>query len=274
MVEGDIAPAVKLTNTMEWGFEEADFKFMMKLEPKGCFVALDDARFIGLTTTINFESLGWVGNVIVEMDYRDRGIGSILIQRSISYLKGRGVKTIGLYSYEDTIPFYEKLGFKRDKAFIYLVGSGVEYSETKTVKQMGDEDFKKAVELDKHCIGVSREKLLRNIFTKSRNLCYTTFEGDDLVGFVMARKSSNTVEAGPLICKAGSEGKAIDLLNVLLRSFIGFEVYLGVPEDKLKLITKLKAWKFREKFKVVKMYSGSILQDKGCVLAMESLERG
>lgn len=273
MVVGDVAPAIKLTDTMEWGFAEEDFKFMMKLEPEGCLVALDDAKLIGLTTTIRFENLGWIGNVIVEAEYREKGIGSIIVQRAISYLESIGATSIGLYSYVDTVPFYERLGFKRDKTFIYLVGSGAEVSEIGAVKPMGDKDFKKAVELDRDCIGVSREKLLRGIFSRSRNLCYVAFEGGDLLGFVMARGSSDAVEVGPLICK-GSEDEAVDLLNVLLRRFIGFDAYIGVPEDKFKTVSTLRTLKFREKFKVVRMYYGAIPRDKGCMLAIESLERG
>ncbi|MFH0748869.1 MAG: GNAT family N-acetyltransferase [Candidatus Bathyarchaeota archaeon] len=274
IVSSDIESAIQLTDTVEWGFSEEDFAFMMELEPDGCFVAFAASKFIGLTITVSFENIGWIGNVIVNSDYRDQGIGSLLIKYALSYLVKKGVNTIGLYSYVDAVPFYERLGFKRDKNFIYLVGSGIGHCDIKTVKPIREENFQKALELDKQCFGVSREKLLRRIFSGNRNFCYSISESDNLVGFIMARVSSPVVEIGPLISLKGLESKAIDLLNALLRKFIGFKVYIGLPEDTTTLISILKEWKFSEKFKVVRMYYGPRPKDSGCMLAIESLERG
>lgn len=270
----DIASAISLTDTMKWGLLEDDFKFMMELEPEGCFVAVDDTKFIGLVITVFFESLGWIGNVIVDPDYRARGVGSLLAQEGISYLKSRGATTIGLYSYLGTIPFYERLGFKKDEVFTYLIGSGAKCNKTKAVKRMKNEDFNEVLEFDKRCLGFSREKLLRGIFGRFRDLCYVADGKDGLTGFVMARKSSEAAEIGPLVCASRAENKAIELLYALLRRFIGLEVYIGVPENKRETLYTLKGLEFRELFKVVRMYYGNKPQNKGCIFAIESLERG
>ena len=274
MVVEDIASAVKLTDTRNWELTTEDFEFMMEMEPEGCFVILDDSKFIGLTIAVTFANLGWIGNVIVDRDYRRRGIGSLLIKHSINYFLSRDVTTIGLYSYMDVLSFYEKLGFKLDETFIYLSGSGVQLNKVTTVKRMEDEDFKTAVNLDRYCIGVSREKLLKGIFAVSKELCYVTYKDNTLIGFVMAAKSSKNVEIGPLICDSSSEDKAIDLVKAILRKFIGFNVHIGIPEKQFKMLSALRGLGFRDNFKVVRMYYGNVPPDKGCIFAMESLERG
>ena len=100
MVEGDIAPAVKLTDTMGWGFQDEDFKFMMKLEPQGCFIAEDDKRFVGLTTTISFESpmygyLYLMGKEILPLK-RTVIIGKALITTT-AYDETSGIEKVEFY---------------------------------------------------------------------------------------------------------------------------------------------------------------------------------
>jgi ribosomal protein S18 acetylase RimI-like enzyme len=274
MVGEDVTSAVQLTETMGWGFTEGDFQFMMDVEPGGCFVVRDGEKVVGLTTTIRFEHLGWIGNVIVDPVRRQMGIGSRLVRHAMKYLEDMGVTTIGLYSYLDTAHWYQRMGFKMDKTFVYLVGTGVEHVNVDNVKPIGEEDLEGVLELDRRCIGASREKLLRNIFTRSRRLCYTTYEGDDLVGYVMAVSASKSVEIGPLVCERSFMDRAIDLLQALLRMFIGCDVYIGVPQCDLNLLPTLKDLGFRVGFHTIRMYYGNPLQDTSCIVAMESLERG
>ena len=55
---------------------------------------------------------------------------------------------------------------------------------------------------------------------------------------------------------------------------MGLDVYIGVPEKQVETLSLLKESGFHEHFKVMRMYYGTKLQDKGCVFAVESLERG
>jgi N-acetylglutamate synthase-like GNAT family acetyltransferase len=245
---------------------------MLSLEPNGCFVVYDKRKLIGVLTTIQFEHHGWIGNVIVDSNYRGRNIGSDLVLHAMQFLQKRGVKTIGLYSYLDVVPFYDQLGFKRDERFEFLVGSGCQRGRSPNILPMRDLDFEKALALDRRCFGVSREKLLKPIFFGSKELCYATYEEDELIGFIMGGQYSKTAEIGPLICQ--SQDKAANLLTILLRHFINLEVYIGVPENKSKILLLLHELGFRESFKVLRMYYGYKPQYNDCIVAVESLERG
>jgi ribosomal protein S18 acetylase RimI-like enzyme len=272
MSSSDIAPAISLTDTAEWGLTESDFRFMINLEPNGCFVVYDRRKLIGILTTIQFDHYGWIGNVIVDSSYRGRNIGSDLVLHAIQFLQKRGVRTIGLYSYLDVVPFYDQLGFERDERFIFLVGSGCQSDRSRNILPMRDLDFEKALALDSRCFGFSREKLLRPIFLGSKELCYTIYEEDELIGFIMGGKYSKTAEIGPLICR--SQQKAADLLSILLRHFINLDVYIGIPEKKSEILQLLNELGFRESFKVLRMYYGYKPQVNDCIVAVESLERG
>ncbi len=267
----DFAFAVKLTDTMNWDYTEEDFKFMTDLEPKGCFIASKNGERVGITTTIRFDSLGWIGNVIVNQNYRLMGIGSNLVKHAMDYLRSQSVRTIGLYSYMDTIPFYEKIGFKSNTRFIRLVGIGVAGDlGVNAIRKMEEKDLRYVIEFDRLCTGVSRQKLLRRIFMESRDLCYTIFERKRLVGFIMARSA----QIGPLVCRPDFEEESINLLRAVLNKLVGLKVYIGVPEKRQHILDFLRNLSFREHFQVARMYYGDYLKDKNCTVAMESLERG
>ena len=50
----DFAFAINITDPVGWDLTEADFAFMLKLEPEGCFVLLDDSEKVGIATTVSF----------------------------------------------------------------------------------------------------------------------------------------------------------------------------------------------------------------------------
>jgi hypothetical protein len=50
----DLPFAVRITDEMGWGLAEEEFKFMMELEPQGCFVLFGDSKRVGLVTNVTF----------------------------------------------------------------------------------------------------------------------------------------------------------------------------------------------------------------------------
>ena len=72
MLNDDFEYAVNLTDTLDWNLSENDFKFMLNLEPEGCFVATVDSEKVGITTTICYNGVGWIGNVIVDKNFRNK----------------------------------------------------------------------------------------------------------------------------------------------------------------------------------------------------------
>ncbi|HKZ93989.1 MAG TPA: GNAT family N-acetyltransferase [Candidatus Bathyarchaeia archaeon] len=273
MAPNDFAFAIKLTDTMNWDLTRKDFEFMMNLEPRGCCVALDETRRVGLITTMHFGRVGWIGNVIVTPSNRSKGVGALLVKHAIDYLVGESATTIGLYAYVDTVQFYEKLGFKANSNFIRLVGQGFKMDQyTERIVRMAERDLEDVARFDERCMGWNREPLLKRIFRDSKDLCYVARDSNKLLGFIMA--DSYRQEIGPCVSSPRKPEVAINLLRAVLGTFSGLEIRVGVSESRLGIVEALREMKFQEEFKVVRMYWGQVLKDKGCLLAMESLERG
>jgi GNAT superfamily N-acetyltransferase len=265
--------AVQITDTMNWNLTTADFEFMIELEPAGCFVLLENSKKIGLATTVSFGTIAWFGNLIVNENHRKRGAGSQLVKHSVEYLTHKHVKTVGLYAYMDRIPFYERLGFKRDSEFTVLTGKGFSLPVKSVAGKAEKQDLQEIIEFDRSCFSSSRRKLLEPIILDPDNLCCISAEAERMVGYVVAKVYRQMGEIGPLICQKGREDAAVNLLRSVLSRLEGYEVSMYVPNKESTILNSLKTLGFTESFRVARMFFGSPIA-KGCICMAESLERG
>ena len=272
MRRSDFAFAIRLTDTMNWDLTEKDFTFLIELEPEGCFVAIADAKRVGITTTAHFGKIGCIGNVIVDAQYRSKGIGVRLVKEATRYLSDKYASTITLYAYQNTVEFYEKMGFKADYNLIRFTGEGQRSQEKyDNVRAMTQRDLEEAINIDYECMSWNRERLLRRKFAESGDLCHAARQNGKLVGFIMADRYRQ--EIGPLICRPNRDGEAISLLKTVLDKLIDVEIGIGISEKKPRIADALVQMSFKEEFRVTLMHLGEALPNTHCMVAMESLER-
>ncbi|MDP4142928.1 MAG: GNAT family N-acetyltransferase [Bacillota bacterium] len=77
-------------------------------------VVLDKEKLAGYSRLTNFDGIGKITNVVVDPEYIGRGIGSEMIKKHIAKAKGYSINCIYLNSRQDTVNFYEKIGFQCD----------------------------------------------------------------------------------------------------------------------------------------------------------------
>ncbi len=273
MTAEDFLFAVRITDTMNWQMAEKDFEFMLKLEPKGCFVLLYNSERVGIVTTVSFDKVGWLGNLIVDEAHRKRGAGTLLARHAVKYLTSKKVETIGLYAYIDKIPFYKRLGFEYDSEFIVLKGRGFSSQTTANLREAKKEDIQDIINCDKNCFGASRRKLLELILLDKNNSCYVSLENGQMLGYAMAKVYEDMAELGPLVCVQGRNDVAIDLLKANLNRLNGLGVSTCVPKREFTILNMLMKSGFTEGFRVARMFfKPRIFKD--CICIAESLERG
>ncbi len=269
----DFSFAVQLANSMNWDMTPADFEFMIKLEPDGCFVLFHGQERSGIATSISFGKAGWFGDLVVNEKFRRRGAGNLLTKHAIDYLKNKGVKTIGLYAYPNLVTFYKNLGFEPDIDFIVLKGKVTISSTHDMLKEATKRDVPEIIAFDRQYFGANRQKLLEPILFNQDNLCYVSTANSKITGYVAAKVYGKTAEVGPLICHANWEEGALILLETILSRLNGVEVFMCVPTKEAELLNMLTKAGFKEDFRVVRMFLGSAVA-QNCICAAESLERG
>ncbi|MCW3997520.1 MAG: GNAT family N-acetyltransferase [Candidatus Bathyarchaeota archaeon] len=273
MITEDFSFAVQLANTMDWKMTVKDFEFMLTVEPFGCFVLYDDLEKIGLATCVGYGRIGWFGNLVVKKEFRDQGAGGFLLKKALTYLRNKGVQTIGLYSYPKLTDFYKKFEFKINDEFIIFQGKPSFCEEFQEVSKAEKKDFSKLLEFDFDCLGFDRNKTLDLIFSDKSNIVYYSAQNNLLNGYIIAKICNQQAEIGPLVVKSNSESVAVDLLSKTLISLSGFDVFISVPKRNEDFIDLLVTAGLRKDTNIVRMFLGPSINND-CSYLPESLERG
>ena len=267
----DAGKACELTESEEWGFNETDFVRILDLFPGGSFVVEHGGKVIGLVTTSSYESTGWIGNVLVDIEFRSEGLGSVLVNRAITYLEEKGIESILLYSYEGLDNFYGKLGFRTLDGFTAYRGRIRATSRKTRTKIMEPDDMPDVIRLDRYSFGDDRSKLLFRLQKEFPDGCHVLKSQDEVVGYSMVQPSEGLTNIGPVIC-IGPRCETL-LIESIGLYFEGMDAFLAARRgrnDQLYLELGLEF-----SFGVTRMVRGPEPEgDPDTVLAIGALEKG
>ncbi|MCW3994758.1 MAG: GNAT family N-acetyltransferase [Candidatus Bathyarchaeota archaeon] len=265
--------AVELANTMNWNMTVEDFKFIASLEPEGLFLAMDGDKRVGIATCISYGRVGWFGNLVVEPNYRSKGAATQLVKHAIHYLQGRGVKTIGLYTYQNLTKFYGKVGFKEDVGFAVLRAENLRHKESLPFMRIRNKDLSLIEAFDREFFGGDRRRLLESIILEEGNVGFYHSENNAVTGYVAATVYDQLAWLGPLICHPDKLDTALGLVAAALSELAGKTVYTVVAKKETPLVDMFLSVGFKEDFSVTRMFLGEPA-GKNCIYLAESLERG
>jgi ribosomal protein S18 acetylase RimI-like enzyme len=224
--QSDLAAALLFTQQAQWNQTESDWQRLLKMEPHGCFVACTDARVIGTVTAVTYGTeLAWIGMMLVDPDFRGRGIGTRLMQTVLAYLQQSGVNTIKLDATPAGYKLYESLGFVTEA--ILERWEGVAGNTSPQELSGIDEQTRRLMfELDHRAFGVNRKEVLESLLTDSPidPLVKMLPTDEELRGFVLARQGGRASYVGPLV--ATDEHVALELFDGMLDQLAGEKVYV------------------------------------------------
>ncbi len=248
----DIPFAMELKNIEGWNQTESDWERYLLFEPDGCFIALYNNKPVGTVTTINYDNrFGWIGMVVVHPEYRRRGIGTAILNKAISYLKGIGVQTVKLDATPDGKKLYTKLGFIKEYEIVRKQGIGI-VTDCEDFAEIRTEDLDDIINFDADIFGTKRGKVIQSLSNKG---FIARDQKGNVQGYIMFRKGLRSYHIGP--CVSSSVYLAEGLFAFVLKMLAGEKVYLDIPilnEDGLKMIDK---YGFTVQRGFTRMYLGS-----------------
>ncbi len=107
----DIEQAIKLSNAENWNQTEKDWDLLIRNPLNICLSVLDGEKIIGTATAINYnDEIAWIGMVLVDSEYRGKGISKMLLSGLFEKLKS--CKSVKLDATPAGQPVYKKYGFK------------------------------------------------------------------------------------------------------------------------------------------------------------------
>jgi GNAT superfamily N-acetyltransferase len=253
MTIADVPAGMRLKDLAGWNQTAADWERFLSASPKGCFVAEAGGRVVGTATTIVYEGrFAWIGMVLVDPEFRGRGIGTRLLNQAIEYLDSRGVPTLRLDATPQGQPIYEKLGFIGEyevERWILERPAGEANSPT-----LGPPDLEDVLQLDREVFGADRSDLLRSLVCAAPGFTLAIRECGELAGYAFGRRGSRADHLGPWTAK--TESAACELVEEFLRRSSGERLLVDCLKSHPWAKTLLRAHGFEFSRPLTRMYRG------------------
>jgi len=222
----DIEEAFRLALAEGWNQTRDDWLRLLKHQPKGCFGAYCGERLVGtVTTSLYGNQLGWLGMMLVEREYRGRGIGGQLIAAALAYARGEGISTIKLDATPVGQPLYESFGFIPESASQRWERAG-EASQP-TGSNLVEQPDSRMHEVDRIAFGADRTAMLGMLTQQSCTRPILSADSAGKVrGYALARPGSRAIYIGPII--ALDSWLIPELVDDMSARFPGKAVYVDV----------------------------------------------
>lgn len=233
----DIGAALKLSAAEKWNQTEKDWSFLISSPENICLAAVENGKVIGSATAITYNNeVAWIGMVLVDKDFRGRGISLMLIYKLLEKLKH--CRSIKLDATPAGQPVYEKVGFSEEYKILRMIHPTGEFENISTgkneVTQVSEIDLKDVVDYDHHVFGANRKKLIEFLYNQNRGNSWMIKTGEKIDGFALAREGARFYQLGPVSAISPEIGKV--LIRKSLEKLKDKPVVIDVLEEKKELV--------------------------------------
>ncbi|HEY4788720.1 MAG TPA: GNAT family N-acetyltransferase [Bacteroidales bacterium] len=126
-------------------------------------------KIVGIGASIIFGNTGWIAHIIVDKNYRNKGIGSQIVNCLLEVFKKKSVLSCSLIATDLGKPVYMKAGFRTvaEYSFLRKEKPWKNRSISDCVIPFKEEYRSQIYDMDKKISGESRENLLANFLPSS-----------------------------------------------------------------------------------------------------------
>ncbi|MEX0884168.1 MAG: GNAT family N-acetyltransferase [Cyclobacteriaceae bacterium] len=251
----DLGKAMLFKNEEGWNQTQKDWELFLKENPDSCLVAKSGMETIATVTAYNYQNrLAWIGMMLVDKNYRGRGISKALMKAIIQKLKA--CNTIKLDATPAGRHVYEKLGFEKEYSLFRMIKKtreGEHWADLLySVDRVLEKDLPAIFEWDKKVFGADRSALIQYLFHNFPEGSFKLLNDDILKGFLFCRKGTRYLQLGPMV--AENDEMAKSLLTRAMDSFGSRELVLDISMERKNLIQWLVGVGFEVQRELIRMF--------------------
>jgi ribosomal protein S18 acetylase RimI-like enzyme len=258
MRRSDLPFADSLRALAGWNQTLADWRRFLRMQPEGCFLAEWDGARAGTATTVVYGSdLAWIGMVLVQPEYRRRGVGRALLRKCIDYLQALRVRCIKLDATPEGQTGYENLGFKDEWTLRRWEGelsTLAPEARDSHIRAWEKADALRLESYDARAFGASRRKLILDLARQCR--CALTYESHPgfPTGYGLLRPGAQASYLGPVAATSPEHG--IALIEALRAQGGSGRVFWDIPDLNTVAISLAARRGFRVQRSLTRMWLG------------------
>lgn len=256
MLLSDMDSLMKLKDAEGWNQLEKDWALLLSYKDSISQVAVLDDDIVGTVTAVNYDNtVAWIGMMLVERDYRGRGIARALLLDTIDKLNK--CQSIKLDATPAGRPLYLKLGFIDEYTLYRMTSASLSKLPpiddfTYKAEQMMPTDIPEVAAFDKKVFGADRTALIRQLYEAYPELAWLIKANNHITGFCLGRKGQNYTQVGPVY--ASSSGEARALIRSAMNRLTGKPVALDICAAKSEITGWLEGFGFSSQRPFERMY--------------------
>jgi GNAT superfamily N-acetyltransferase len=261
MRKADVPAGMRLKEIAGWNQTSADWERFLNASPDGCFVAEVNGQVCGTAMTITYEGrFAWVGMVLVDPEFRSRGIGTKLLERTIEYLDTLKIPTVKLDATPLGKPLYEKLGFAAEYeiercTFKRAAGQRVDVSCSPLPTTLTAGVLEAICKADGEIFGADRNVLLKSLSEAAPEFAAGIWDAENLRGYSFGRHGSFADHLGPWMSRDEDTGRR--LLEAFLARSSREILVVDCLKANVAAAKLLKSFGFSYSRTLTRMYRGA-----------------
>lgn len=238
----DMDSLMRIKNAEGWNQTENDWELLIHYKESVNLVAVQDDRIVGTVTAINYANkVAWIGMMLVDKEFRGRGIGKLLLNEAI--LKLKNCASIKLDATPAGRPVYEKLGFLDECTLYRMIHPSVSELPQRTgsvqAVRVSAKDLPELARFDEAVFGADRKTLIYYLYKNYSELAWLIREENEVVGFCLGRRGTNFTQIGPV--NASTDKVAKSLIRSAFNHLTGKAVVVDIQGNKTNIIQWLEA---------------------------------
>ena len=245
MLKQDIDFALFLTSCEGWESIALDFEELLAFDPRSSFILELNEAPVGMISTIPYDGFGFVNNLIVLKEHRNRGLGATLMKHALEHLDRRSVGSHLLDGVLGAVSLYERFGFERRYKSLRLEGR-VKPKTSDDIRRMTDADLDEIDRFDTRFFGASRRGFLKSRLKHFPSFCNVLELDGNLAGYIMGSERHGFVRIGPWVMKTNLE-RAEALLQDVSAACEEMPLHIGVLENNVRALQILQKHEFTQK---------------------------
>jgi creatinine amidohydrolase/Fe(II)-dependent formamide hydrolase-like protein/GNAT superfamily N-acetyltransferase len=261
MLPRDLPVGMHLKTQAHWNQTEGDWRLLLSLGGQGSFLAVVNGRGVGSVTTLNYGGqFAWVGMLLVDSDFRRRGIGTRLLDEAIA---SAGSVPVRLDATPAGKLLYDTMGFVDEYRLARMerpAGSSPSLAPSPlpagyTLRAATAADLPRLTAFDAPIFGANRQEVLAFLLGAAPAVAHLVESADGQVaGFVLGRPGSRFCQVGPIVAHDAAVAQAL-----LDRGLAGWGDQATIVDAVIAqsgLMARLSALGFREQRPFIRMVRG------------------
>ena len=150
----------------DWKFDYETFiKSFIEDDFFYAFVIIQDKRIVGIGNVILKEKVGWLANIIVDENYRGKGLGYKMTKFLVDFLNDKGCETQLLIATELGEAVYQKIGFRKITEYLCFDSEeDLNFNSSNSIRELKNSDLASTYKLDRDANGENRTHLIDKCF--------------------------------------------------------------------------------------------------------------